>query len=176
MKTVFKSALLVSALALTLNTPAQADFMQDAVAKILKSFKGMAADKLCKQADAKAGVFSLRSFNGDPCEVPAFGAFAVKMCSGKVGKAAGFIGSQCWQKFAAKMGVSASDKLAVTNAARAILKLQAKEGKTSQVSDLCMDKAKLAATLDSPDDIELLCPQSTPASAPVPVDDMGSGE
>jgi len=175
MKTVLKSAILASALTLTM--PAQADMIQDLISKIMKTVKGKGAGTLCREANAKTLIFSLRSFEGKPCEVKPFGAFAVMMCSGKVGKEAGFIGSGCWKKAAKALGVDdSSDQKAVKNAARKFFMLQAKTGKTSPMLEgFCEGENSLKKGLGQEEAAALneVCPDTTPEAESAQSEETG---
>ena len=88
--------------------PAQAGYISDFIDYISKNPTLLSA--ACKKGAASKGVFSVRSFNGAPCEEPLIAAWAITYCPGaKLDKGDKFEGSKCDTKAKAVLGVNSAD-------------------------------------------------------------------
>lgn len=140
MKVFLTSAALIGSL--LLGSTAQAGGITD----IIATLKNNSKLEFCGKGDAKKGIFSIRSFSGDPCKQSYAASAAIVVCW-KANKD-GFRDSGCVKNARKVLGVdqnSDPDGSKLQKAARDALKSAAKStaGKKDVVALVCDNKKKL---------------------------------
>ena len=83
MKNVFKTPLFAGCLAMALTTGPTSALPSGALDKVIATVKSKGAPYLCRKGDAKALIFSGRSFEGKLCDKKEFAAIMEVTCKGK---------------------------------------------------------------------------------------------
>lgn len=158
MKIFFKSALFLSSLAL--GAAAQADFIESSMNQVIDFIQSQGGEKLCQKGDASAGVFSVRSFEGNLCKVPVFAAFSVLMCGNKT--ESGYLSSGCYKNALKALGANSDN---VMMKAKLLLKLKKKQedqaggggGGSGDVDKLLCSNMEALQSFSSEEEIKAIC-------------------